>query len=57
MDDAFVEELVSLIHRLSADTPSPRAPSSQECRFCDIGPEDCPERIDQPAAERETADF
>ena len=35
-----------LDRRLADETPARRVPSAQECRFCDIGSEDCPVRID-----------
>ena len=35
-----------LIRRLADENPARRVPSAQECRFCDIGKEDCPARID-----------
>lgn len=37
------------MHRVGARAPLPRAPSYAECRFCDIGSADCPERIETPA--------
>jgi hypothetical protein len=33
---------------LDSDTAPIKVPSSGECRFCDIGKADCPERIDAP---------
>ena len=33
---------------LDSDTPPIKVPSAGECRFCDIGKADCPERIDAP---------
>ena len=45
--DQFIQNLGMLIRRLAADTPPARVPSRQECRFCDISAEDCPERMDE----------
>ena len=59
VDDQFVQNLGALIRRLSADKPARRVPSPQECRFCDITAEDCPERVesDDGATQRTTAEF
>ena len=46
LDSRFVENLGGLIRRLAAETPARRVPSAQECRFCDITGEDCPERME-----------
>lgn len=35
------------------DSPPDRTPSASECRFCDIGSAECPERIDEPAEDGE----
>ena len=57
--EQFIEGLVGLIRRLAADTPPGRVPSTAECRFCDIGTLDCPERVDGygPTAEGATDAF
>ena len=47
VDDQFIQNLGALIRRLAADKPPVRVPSRQECRFCDIGAPDCPERMDE----------
>ena len=47
VDEKFTERLGSLIRRLAAETPARRVPSAQECRFCDITAEDCPERVEE----------
>ena len=58
VSDRFVEDLVARILRLAADTPPGRAPSSSECRYCDIGDLDCPERMDDgPDPDGTTDDF
>lgn len=36
----------TMIERVAGNRPLPKVPSSHECRFCDIGRNDCPERID-----------
>ena len=57
IDRNFVDNLGTLIRRLAADTPARRAPSSTECRFCDITAADCPERMErQQEAETATTD-
>ena len=58
VNDPFVQNLGTLIRRLSADEPAKRVPSRQECRFCDISAADCPERVDGPTLHQgETLDF
>ena len=42
----FIEELASLIRWLAVDTPPRRVPSAQECRYCDVTSEDCPQRME-----------
>ena len=41
----FIANMGALIRRLASDEPARRVPSATECRFCDIGREDCPVRI------------
>ena len=53
-NDQFVKSLGALIRRVASETPARRVPSAQECRFCDIGPADCPERIDAELDRMET---
>ena len=59
VDDQFIQNLGALIRRLAADQPPTRVPSRQECRFCDITAEDCPERVDEGSETegRTTSDF
>ena len=54
----FIANMGALIRRLASDTPARRVPSATECRFCDIGREDCPVRIDvEYLPEGTTGDF
>ena len=46
VDDAFVKRVGEFMCRMLADTPARRVPSAVECRFCDIGGADCPDRIE-----------
>ena len=58
VDGKFIERLGSLIRRLADETPARRIPSAQECRWCDITPADCPDRIeDELREEGVTSDF
>ena len=57
VDRLFVDRLVSLVRRLSAQDPPEKAPSAAECRFCDISDTDCPERVSGAALEGTTEDF
>ena len=45
----FVSDLGALIRTLAAAEAPKRVSSAQECRFCDITTEDCPERVDAHA--------
>jgi CRISPR/Cas system-associated exonuclease Cas4 (RecB family) len=40
-----LQQIVDLIKAISGDTPPPKHPARDECRFCNIGFGDCPERI------------
>lgn len=42
-------QVLALIQAISRDTPPPRTPSRYECRVCNIGPQDCPQRINTEA--------
>ena len=39
--------IASMIGRVGQEAPLEKTPSFQECRFCDLTREDCPERIEQ----------
>lgn len=47
-----VTACTDLLRIVSDRQPPKRVPSAHECRFCNIGPQDCPDRIrtEQPAA-------
>lgn len=47
-----MEQLVDLIQIVAGDTPPQRVPSRPECKVCNIGPKDCPQRVQ---AEQTTA--
>ena len=55
----FVRDLGELIRRLASDRPARKVPSGPECRFCDIGLQDCPDRVDAGTGpeDTETDDF
>ena len=57
--DPFVQSTTALIRILAAARPPTRVPSRQECRFCDITAEDCPDRVDNESHPEEgtTEDF
>jgi hypothetical protein len=50
---AFEDNFNYFLAILDSDTAPIKVPSSSECRFCDIGKADCPERIDAPADQEE----
>ena len=43
---SFRKHFKTTIHQLGKHKPPARSPSYDECRFCDIRGEDCPERIE-----------
>lgn len=45
LDDKRLEQLVSLVKTIAGDTPPAKKPSRDECKRCNIGPLDCPERV------------
>ena len=57
VDDQFQDQLVAVIQRLSADTPPRKTPSANECRYCDISAQDCPERVSAGVLAAVTSDF
>ena len=57
VDDAFERALRGLVARLAAREPARKVPSASECRFCPIGAQYCPERVEgvaQTAAATDT---
>ena len=48
VDQGFVQDLGNLITLLAAPNPPEPTPSPQECARCDLGPQDCPQRIHAP---------
>lgn len=50
------DRILALIQTVAASTPPPKAPSRAECRVCNIGPRDCPERV-QAAAPTPVGEF
>lgn len=45
VDERFIGDLKSMVAVIASDTPPPKSPSREECRFCNIGPKDCPQRV------------
>ena len=46
IDRAFVARLATFMQKMTSGMPPRRVPSRQECRWCDIGKADCPERVE-----------
>lgn len=51
VDDTFRETFRLAVHEIGGDMPPRRVPSISECHFCNIGPADCPNRLDGTTAE------
>ena len=49
VNDDFERILRSQVSRLAASEPARKAPSTSECRFCPIGSQYCPERVEPQA--------
>jgi hypothetical protein len=47
LTEAKVAEITRVIQVVSSDRPPAKAPSRDECRFCNIGPRDCPQRVQE----------
>lgn len=45
LDDERLTRIIDLIRQIAADTPPAKKPSRFECRACNIGPADCPQRV------------
>lgn len=41
-----ITRIVDLVKVIGSATPPPKRPSREECRFCNIGPADCPQRVE-----------
>jgi CRISPR/Cas system-associated exonuclease Cas4 (RecB family) len=52
LDETRMEQLVGLIKTVAGSVPPPKAPSRAECKVCNIGHRDCPQRV---GAEQTTA--
>lgn len=48
LTDERVNQFVTLVKTIAGDTPPPRKPSRDECKRCNIGPRDCPQRVGAP---------
>ena len=46
LDDGFRARFRALMDRIGGEAPPARVPSPAECRFCKVGPEHCPDRIE-----------
>jgi CRISPR/Cas system-associated exonuclease Cas4 (RecB family) len=47
---AKTDAIVRMIQLIASETPPAKTPSRETCRFCNIGPRDCPERAMAPDA-------
>jgi len=46
IDDKFIDHFNYWLKILGADNPPIKAPSKNECRYCNITKRDCPDRLD-----------
>ncbi len=54
VDEVFRGMVKAAMDLAAGPQPPARTPSASECRFCDVTPADCPERVDQPVAVTDT---
>lgn len=52
LDEKTMAHIVATIKTIASDVAPPRAPRRDECKFCNIGPQDCPQRITEEKEER-----
>lgn len=45
LDEQRLQQVVSLIKTVAGSEPPPKRPSRQECKVCNIGFKDCPQRV------------
>jgi hypothetical protein len=45
--DEFKDTLLKLIERIAASDEAQKIPSYAECKYCDIGKEDCVDRVEE----------
>jgi hypothetical protein len=45
-NEGFKERVTKILQTMSSPTPPPRTPSSNECGYCKLAKEECPDRID-----------
>ena len=58
IDETFIENLGRLIRRVSSLSPARKVPSTEECRYCNLTVDTCPERVVRGQAESGvTVDF
>ena len=50
LDESRLNQIVTLIKAVAGDTAPTKVPSRDECRYCNIGSKDCPERIQESRA-------
>ena len=49
-------QIIEMIKRVAGDDEPPRKPSHDECKYCDIGPADCPDRYKSPTPKKTRTD-
>lgn len=45
LDESRMHDIVTLIKIVASDTPPRKVPSREECKRCNIGSRDCPQRV------------
>jgi hypothetical protein len=51
VSDEFKNTLIELIARIGSSTEAHKVPSYSECKYCEIGKEDCADRIEEEETE------
>ena len=47
VDEAFIGRMAELVKRLASENPAVKAPSYDECQWCEISVADCPQRVEK----------
>ncbi len=57
LDTRFKSQLIATIKRVGSQKPALKVPSANECGFCEISKDDCPERNEGQTQRAKTSDF
>lgn len=50
LTDSRRDDIVQMVKTIAGDTQPPKSPSRHECKRCNIGAKDCPQRFQEPVS-------